>query len=371
MKKKIIILHQNMVFGGVEKVTLNILKNIDQTKFDIRLILVEKYGELEGDIPENIIIKYLLNRSISKNKNKVLKIISYIKELIIIRKKMKKLINKEDILLVMNIRNFRLNFSLKKYRNKKIGWFHSTIDSDTNNFLTKLNYKLFTQYNIIYNVSKEGKKIFDKKLPDLKLISKVLYNSFDIKRIKILSEEKLTKSENYILTVGRLVNNHKGFDKLIEVMRMLKNEGIEKKLIIIGEGSDRNILEKKIQEYSLENNVYLKGFDLNPYKWIKNAEIFILSSNYEGLPTVLIEALICQTPIVSTNCNCGPAEILKDGEYGVLTEVGNILQLKEGIKTLILDENLRVKLRRKSLERAKEFSNEKQIKKLENDILEL
>lgn len=368
--KKITLIHYNMVFGGVEKVLLNLLKNLDREKFQIKLILFEKEGELLNELPKDIEIFFLDKRDDVKKKNIIGKINKTIKNIIYYNKQLKKILNDEEVLLILNIRYWMMNLSILNLKNKKMGWFHSTINSDIQTNLIKLNYKLFKQYDIIYNVSKEGKDDFDKVLPNLKIKSKILYNSFDVNKIVKKSFESLNEN-NYIITVGRLVNSHKGFDVLINAVKKLRDENIDIKLIIVGDGPDREILENQIKEKFLEKNVIIKGFDENPYKWMRKSDAFILSSNYEGLPTVLIEALACETPVVSTNCKCGPSEILNNGEYGILVPVGDSEALKEGIKKVLLNETLIKELKEKSLKRALDFSNEKIINQLEKQILEL
>lgn len=368
--KKITLIHHNMVFGGVEKVLLNLLKNLDREKFKIKLVLFEKEGQLLNELPKDIEIFFLDKRDDVKKKNIIGKINKTIKNTIYYNKQLKKILDEEEVLLILNIRYWMMNLSILNLKNKKIGWFHSTINSDIQTNLIKLNYILFKQYDIIYNVSKEGKDDFDKVLPNLKIKSKILYNSFDVNNIIEKSFESLNENK-YIVTVGRLVNSHKGFDVLINAVKKLRDESVDIKLIVVGDGPDREILENQIKEKFLEKNVIIKGFDENPYKWMRKSDAFILSSNYEGLPTVLIEALACEAPIVSTNCKCGPSEILNNGEYGILVPVGDSEALKEGIKKVLLDEKLQKKLKEKSLKRALEFSNEKIIKQLENQILEL
>ena len=95
------------------------------------------------------------------------------------------------------------------------------------------------------------------------------------------------------------------------------------RLLILGEGRDRLSLENLISEYGLNQDVSLPGFVSNPYAYLSRASLFVLSSRWEGLPTVLIEALCCGTKVVSTDCPSGPKEILKDGKYGPLTPVGD------------------------------------------------
>jgi len=108
---------------------------------------------------------------------------------------------------------------------------------------------------------------------------------------------------------------------------------IDAKAIILGEGPKRPELEKELSELGLDESVCLLGFVDNPYDYISNADAFILSSSWEGLPTVLIESLALSTKIVSTNCPSGPEEILNNGEFGVLVNVGDC----EGLAVAMID----------------------------------
>jgi glycosyltransferase involved in cell wall biosynthesis len=101
--------------------------------------------------------------------------------------------------------------------------------------------------------------------------------------------------------------------------------------MILGEGNDRSSLEALVQELGLAEDVALPGFVANPYAYMARAAVFVLSSLYEGLPTVLIEAMAAQTPVVSTDCKSGPEEILEKGKYGKLVPVGDIKGIAEAI----------------------------------------
>ena len=133
-----------------------------------------------------------------------------------------------------------------------------------------------------------------------------------------------------ILAVGRLTKQ-KDFPTLIQAFaQVLKNRSA--RLMILGEGVDRPKLESLVKELSLEEHVSLPGFVENPYAYMKRASLYVLSSRWEGLPTVLIEALYCGRPIVATDCPSGPREILAGGQYGVLVPVGDVAALSRAIE---------------------------------------
>lgn len=122
-----------------------------------------------------------------------------------------------------------------------------------------------------------------------------------------------------IVAVGRLTHQ-KNFSVLIDAFSDLL-ESMPARLIIFGEGDEREMLEAKIEKLGLGDVIDLPGFVANPHANFKAADLFVMSSRYEGLPTVLIEALYCGATIVSTDCPSGPREILEDGALGTLVPV--------------------------------------------------
>jgi glycosyltransferase involved in cell wall biosynthesis len=95
-------------------------------------------------------------------------------------------------------------------------------------------------------------------------------------------------------------------------------------LMILGEGAERDRLESLIAELGITDDVYLPGFVDDPYAYMKQAAMLVLSSAWEGFGNVLVEAMAVGTPVVSTRCDSGPAEILGDGQYGPLVPVGDV-----------------------------------------------
>jgi glycosyltransferase involved in cell wall biosynthesis len=132
-----------------------------------------------------------------------------------------------------------------------------------------------------------------------------------------------------ILGVGRLTAQ-KDFINLVRAFAIVK-QSRPSRLVILGEGSERAVLVDLIDRLDLVPDVDMPGFDANPYSYMSRAAVFVLSSAWEGLPTVLIEAMACGTPVVATDCRSGPAEILVGGRFGELVPVGDAAALAAAI----------------------------------------
>lgn len=141
-----------------------------------------------------------------------------------------------------------------------------------------------------------------------------------------------------ILGAGRLVDV-KNFPLLINAFLKVRAK-VNCRLVIIGEGEKRQDLEHLIASSPFSDDILLHGFTDNPYQWMKTAKVFVLSSNTEGLPTVLIEALACGAKVISTDCPYGPREILENGKIGALVPINNVHLLQEKIEFFLENKNL-------------------------------
>ncbi|NJR19862.1 MAG: glycosyltransferase [Calothrix sp. CSU_2_0] len=163
----------------------------------------------------------------------------------------------------------------------------------------------------------------------------VIYNPVVTPEINHMAQKPITEdwfinSETpIVLGVGRL-NQQKDFANLIKAFAIVRQKQ-PAKLVILGEGEERPQLEALVTELGLENHVVLPGFVENPYAYMAQANVFVLSSAWEGFGNVLVEAMACGTPVVSTNCPSGPEEILEGGNYGKLVPVKDSVALAEAI----------------------------------------
>lgn len=132
-----------------------------------------------------------------------------------------------------------------------------------------------------------------------------------------------------ILGAGRL-SAQKDFRTLVDAFALLRSERAAR-LVIIGEGEQRAEVEAAVAGHQLGTEVLLPGFVSNPFAWLAHARVFVLSSRFEGFGNVLVEAMACGTPVVSTDCQSGPAEILADGKWGRLVPVGDSASMARAI----------------------------------------
>lgn len=127
----------------------------------------------------------------------------------------------------------------------------------------------------------------------------------------------------------------KGFDELITAFGLVRDRGHDARLMILGEGSDRTKLEALIETLELQDRVRLAGYTPNPLKYFAQAQVFALSSWVEGMPNVLVEAMMCGCTVVATDCPTGPRELLQGGRYGYLVAPRDPVALADGIEAAL------------------------------------
>ena len=199
---------------------------------------------------------------------------------------------------------------------------------------------------------------------------RVIYNPIDLQFIKTHKDEipdfAFDKSVFHFITVGGL-RTEKNQLLLLQAFFILKN--LPCKLLIVGGGLMENVLRQKVADLGMSDKVVFCGFDKNPFKYVSRSDCFVLSSDVEGFPNVLIEALACGKPVISTDCNSGPRELLAPttdlhhsannnyelGEYGVLTPINDVLALAAAMKLMYEDSSLRKNYSEKAERRAGQF----------------
>jgi glycosyltransferase involved in cell wall biosynthesis len=198
-----------------------------------------------------------------------------------------------------------------------------------------------------------------------------IFNIHDLDNINKQKKEKFSdddinifKQKPVIIACGRLTEA-KGFSYLIKAFGEVKIEFKEAVLLILGQGEKEEELKELSKELNIENSVKFLGFKDNPYKYLYNSDLFVLSSLWEGLPGALIEALACEVPVVSTDCKSGPKEILDNGKIGELVKVKDVDSLSNAMIKVLKDDKLQSKYIELGLKKVKEFDTNKIIKEYE------
>lgn len=352
--------------GGAERVISLLLKELEnEQNTKVHFIMME--NKIDYRLPKSI-ISIILSRSKKGSLQKLL-------ELPFIAWKLKKYIKKNDIDTVMSFlyRPNYINILAKIFgsNHKSIINIRSTTSRYKNEgFLGKINLflinSLFNKADLIISNSK-GVDEDLKSIMNITTNTKVIYNPVDIKYInskKDICEDvdfKFEENRKYIISVGRLIPLKRNSD-LIEAFFELQKNDKNLELIFLGDDFYKNILINLCKEFKINEKVHFLGNVKNPFYYLNKSDLFILNSEIEGFPNVLLEAMACGLPVISSDCKSGPREILENEKYGLLYPVGDINLLLEKIKYYLYEEKNIEKIRFMNIERAKYFNKDYSIK---------
>ncbi|MDD3340958.1 MAG: glycosyltransferase [Bacilli bacterium] len=307
--KKILIASYYLDFGGIEKSLINLLKKLDPKKYDITLLLQEKRGIFLKDIPSYVHVEeYALSnirfvplRKIYNRLHLLWYTLSHFK--------------KYDHSICYATYDIPSSIITKRVGKKSTLWVHSNYAFiyDKENFIRFFDKREVSKFNQIVFVSNESKNDFLKIYPSLETKAKVTNNLFDVVEIRTKAEQSLSlfPTKENMLFVGRLEEDSKGILRLLSVMKTLQEKKSHKHLYIIGDGPDKGLFEKYVEDNHLENVTFL-GSKSNPYPYIKQADLFVLPSYYEGFPVVCMEALILGKKVMTTIAVTTGSFALKD-----------------------------------------------------------
>lgn len=317
--------------GGAEKVLRNLVNNMDQSKFEITVQTIDAYD------PKQYLAAGIRYKAINRCKTaRGRKLFSYWFRLCAELKLAYRFYVKDDYdIEVAYLETVATKIIAQSTNRKaaKVAWVHCDL-SKKEGMLRSVEKvrKQYDRYDKIVCVSRDVEKGFCQLFGN-QLDTAVIQNVIDEKEILQKAQEDidLETKPNLInlLAVGRL-SKEKNYEHLIETCGGLRAEGYNFHLNILGEGPERNNLEEQINNLMLYNHVILRGFIKNPYPWIKKSDILVCSSEYEGSSTVVQEALILGTIVVTTPCG-GMKDLLGNSDYGMI--VGNSKEgLYNGIK---------------------------------------
>jgi glycosyltransferase involved in cell wall biosynthesis len=337
--------------GGLEKVQLEYINFLFSKGYEIKVIIDNDNGpdnKLEHLIQPNITylkdydyIMKIRNARDERKKN-ILKKIKYNflirSEREYSKRKFLEIYNDFKPDIVIDFDSSLIKFISELKTSKNLVWIHSSV-SAWKKKQSKIDRftKGLENYTKVVCICKEMKEELEGLNSKLKEKITYIYNPIDFNKIKDMAVQEFEKNEKelvknkFLLTVARLDLVPKDFDTLFKGFDIAKDRGYDGKLYIIGDGPDKEKVEESKENSRYKNDIYLLGRKMNPYKWMKKADKFIMSSRYEGYPTVLLEALALEKKIISSNCKTGPKEILKEGKFGDFFEIGDDKSLAEKI----------------------------------------
>lgn len=306
--------------GGAEKVLRNLVNNMDQTKFNITVQTIDMCN------PEQYLVEGIRYKAINRCKTSLgKKLFSYWFRFCAELKVAYQFFVKDDYDIEVAYLETVATKVISQSTNQnavKLAWVHCDLSQKEG--MVSATDKLRKQYQVydkIICVSQDVQVGFQKLFGN-RFSTLVLNNVIDEEEIFKKAEEKIEwfcdSDKKRLLAVGRLTHE-KNFSHLIDTCAKLFNAGCQFQLLILGEGPERENLERQIQELRIEEIVELKGFCVNPYPYMKKADIIVCSSLYEGISTVVQEALILGRPVVTTPCT-GMKELLGNSEYGLIAE---------------------------------------------------
>lgn len=368
---KILFFIPNLAHGGAERVLVNLVNHMDYDQFDVT-------------------VQTMFDVGIYKNKlNKKVRYIGgfpwYFKGNTIIYKlfspsKLYKMYIKEKYDVIVSYLegpSARVISGCTDPNIKLITWIH--IEFENKEYATHVfrdmneAVKCYKRFNRIICVSETVKESFNQMFK-VDVPVDVYYNTVETEIIRKWAEEpvkdiEFKSDELNIISVAKLMKS-KGYDRLVNIQKRLKNDGFQTHVYIVGKGEELAALEKLIKENELEDCWTFIGFRDNPYKYVKKADLYVCSSRKEGFSTAVTEALIVGTPVVSTNCS-GAKELLGyNDEYGIVTD-NNEDALYKGIKKMLSEPGMLSFYKNAAKSRGNKFCTEETVKAVENMLKEV
>lgn len=360
-----------LAHGGAEKVLVNLVNHMDKSKYDITVQTLFNVGVNRQFLNKDICYKYCMKKQFRGN-SQILKLFSpeflfkhFVKE-------------KYDIIVsYLEGPTARIVSSCNDKDTKLVSWIHCRISNKNEAMVGFRNFgeakKCYNKFDYTACVSKMTMDYFTSTF-DFKKPIGVIYNTIETEKIIEKSNEiidDVTFDSDYvnICSVGKLTQV-KGFDRLAHIHKKLLENGIKNRVYILGIGEEENDLKKYISENNIEDTFILLGYRTNPYKYVKNCDLYVCSSHSEGFSTSVTESLIVGTPVVTTLCS-GMQEMLGyNNEYGIVTE-NNEDALYEGVKKMITEKGLLEHYAKQAKISGERFSTEKTTKVVEDMLLGL
>lgn len=351
--------------AGTERVNIDIIQGLDKKRFSPRLFLIEDDIQLWDQPLHELDIRTALRARESK-----LKFYKWLPRLLGEAQQADVIIGGMEL-----TSTYLAAIAGTLLRLPSVGWVHMDFDrfvpqhAALHRSLMRL---LYPRLNRVVAVSRGAAESLLHLVPAITNQVEVINNSIDIEAVvaKAAQGEHYSAPVPVVAAVGRL-ERQKGFDILIEAHANLIKSGYRHELIIIGEGSERPALQRLAAERGVGETVVMPGFKANPYGYIRSADIFALSSRFEGMPIVMLEAMALGKPIVAADCRSGPAELLGDRGCGILAPAEDADELAKALKRLLEDRDYAMKLGMQARQRAELFSKANMLRQIETMLVNI
>lgn len=378
-KIKILFRHRSMEMGGVEKVLLSLLNNLNKDRFDITVLLSIDQGELRNEIPAHVKKVVLAKGKESFSRNPFLqKLQLFVRKLKLdkLRRNPEIIDNRYlkdtfDIEIGMTYNDFEPVLNSSNKNSKKIGWFHSEIDHPKLQVLVPKILEHFPQFDHMVYCSEKIKDMMHRDYPNLSYpVESVIINAIPIEEIKKKASENISNlpKKPLFVSVGRL-HTRKGYHLLMDVHAQLLKDGFEHSILIIGDGEEMPHLLAQQKKLGVEKTFILAGNKMNPYAYIKNTDFFIMPSESEAWPLVIAEALILQKPIIATEVG-DVGLMINHKKTGYLVNY-NFDEIYAAMKEFLTNPELISHLKENLVTIEKEFDNQKIFNAVEEIIINL
>lgn len=371
--KNILFFMETVDFGGAETVFTNIIKNINKSKFCIKVVTERDHelftDEIKAAVPYDCFIK--TERSAVRDFwNKIVIKLS----LVLSEKNIRKYFIRGNYDVEVA---FCEGYSTKIIGNsgkkncKKIAWVHT--DVIKNPWSEKIfgsaeeEKKCYEKFDAIVCVAETMKESFIKKYGMAEKVY-VLYNPLDFESVIKKSAEKtdFNFGDGMKFVLAGTFIKIKGFDRFVKVCKRLKDDGEHFSALIMGDGEEKENIKKIIAETNLGDTVKILDFQTNPYKYIAHSDVYVCSSYAEGYSTAVSESVALNVPVITTECS-GMREIFGENECGIICENSED-GLYNAMKKVLNDPSLLKKFSAEEKKRANDFSLKKRMKAIEDFI---
>ena len=361
----------NLSVGGAEKVLVNLVNNLDKSKFDITVQTLFGGGVNEQFLNKDVKYKYCF-KNVFRANSQILKLFSY-------KFLFKRFIKEHYDIIVSYLEGptARIVAGCQDKDTKLVSWIHIQQENEKNAAYSFRSYKeakkCYSRYDRLVCVSEYVKQDFQ-NIFDIDKPIDILYNTNETQQIidkaKEPVEDGVFKDDEIKICVIGKISKRKGCDRIVRIQKKLLADGLKTHIYFLGNGIDEDFVKKFIKENGIENSVTLLGYQTNPYKYLKNCDLFICASLAEGFSTAATEALILGVPVVTVEVS-GMKEMLgANNEYGIVTE-NSEEALFQGIKRMINNPDLLSYYQKKALIRGKTFNTDNTVKAIENMMLNL